>query len=53
MKRALEVASVSFDSNQVALISTFRSLYPHGITQELIKIVFHAFLDVFVAKVYQ
>ena len=42
---AVEVASVSFDSNQVSLISAFPSLSPLGITQELIKIMFHAFLD--------
>ena len=44
-KTALEVANVSFDSNQVALVSAFPSLSLLGITQELIKIVFHAFLD--------
>ena len=36
---------MSFDSNQVALVSAFPSLSPLGITKELIKIVFHAFLD--------
>ena len=45
IKRALEVTSVSFDSNQVALVSAFPSLSPLGITKELIIIVFHAFLD--------
>ena len=35
MKRAVEVASVSFDSNQVALVSAVPSLSPLGITQEL------------------
>ena len=33
MKRTLEVASVSFDSNQVALVSVVSSLSPLGITQ--------------------
>ena len=45
IKRALEVTSVSFDSNKVALVSAFPSLSPLGITKELIIIVFHAFLD--------
>ena len=36
---------MSFDSNQVALVSAFPSLSPLGITKELIIIVFHAFLD--------
>ena len=35
MKQTLEVESVSFDSNQVALVSHFPSLSPLGITQEL------------------
>ena len=35
MKQVLEVASVSFDSNQVALVSAVSRLFPLGITQEL------------------
>ena len=50
IKRALEVTSVSFDSNQVALVSAFPSLSPLGITKELVIIVFHAFFDCLCSK---